>query len=74
MASEDVQDRDTQTRLAVVEVVHAEARERMDRFEARMDRLEAKVDRILFALFGAAIIILGAMGAGFWAVLAALAD
>ena len=58
---------DTNTRLAVVEAITQEHRR-------RLDRLESKVDRILFAIFGAAVIILGAMAAGFWAVLAALAN
>ena len=54
----------------MVEAVQAEADRRMNRFEARMDRLEAKMDRLLFALLGAAVVILGAMSAGFWAVIA----
>ena len=58
---------DNNTRLAVVEAITEEHRR-------RLDRLESKVDRILFAIFGAAVVILGAMAAGFWAVLAALAN
>ncbi len=57
-------------RIAVVEAVQTEANRRMNRFEAGMDRLEAKMDRLLFALLGAAVVILGAMSAGFWAVIA----
>lgn len=67
MASESTQGGDTQTRLAVVEAVQEEHRR-------RLDRLESKVDRILFAIFGATVVLLGAMTAGFWAVLAALAN
>ena len=58
---------DNNTRLAVVEAIIEEHRR-------RLDRLENKVDRILFAILGAAVVILGAMAAGFWAVLAALAN
>ena len=65
MASDNA--RDNNTRLAVVEAITEEHRR-------RLDRLESKVDRILFAIFGAAVVILGAMAAGFWAVLAALAN
>ncbi len=65
MASDSAQDNNT--RLAVVEAITEEHRR-------RLDRLESKVDRILFAIFGAAVVILGAMAAGFWAVLAALAN
>lgn len=65
MASDSAQDHNT--RLAVVEAITEEHRR-------RLDRLESKVDRILFAIFGAAVVILGAMAAGFWAVLAALAN
>ncbi len=58
---------DMPERVAVLEAMQAETRR-------RLDRLESKVDRLLFALFAAAIVILGAMSAGFWAVLAALAN
>ena len=70
---QDTQGKSTETRLTTVEVSQSAARDRMNRFEIRMDRLEAKVDRLLFALLGAAVVILGAMAAGFIAVLAALA-
>lgn len=65
MASDSAQDHNT--RLAVVEAITEEHRR-------RLDRLESKVDRILRAIFGAAVVILGTMVAGFWAVLAALAN
>ena len=47
---------------------------RMDRFEARMDCLEAKMDRLLYFIVGVTVVNVGAMAAGFWAVLAALAN
>ncbi|MXY47092.1 MAG: hypothetical protein F4Y44_08930 [Chloroflexi bacterium] len=52
--------------------------DRMDRQDNRMDRLEAKMDRLLYVFIGVGVTIvvtmLGAMAAGFWAVLAALAN
>lgn len=74
MAAENRQGRNMGERMVASEALHAEADRRINRFEVRMDRLEAKVDRLLFALLGAAVVILGAMAAGFIAVLAALAN
>ena len=74
MATDNSQGKNMGERMTASEVMHAEADRRMNRFEIRMDRLEAKVDRLLFALLGAAVVILGAMAAGFIAVLAALAN
>ena len=71
MAVNDAQPRDdVETRLAVVETI-------LNEHGRRLDRLEAKMDRLLYVFIGVGVTIvvtmLGAMAAGFWAVLAALA-
>ena len=71
MAVNNTQPRgEVETRLAVVETI-------LNEHGRRLDRLEAKMDRLLYVFIGVGVTIvvtmLGAMAAGFWAVLAALA-
>ena len=71
MAVNNTQPRDdVETWLAVVEAI-------LNEHGRRLDRLEAKMDRLLYVFIGVGVTIvvtmLGAMAAGFWAVLAALA-
>ena len=48
----------------------SEADRRSACFNATMDRLEMKLDRLLYAVIGMVVVLLGAMTAGFWAVIA----
>ena len=61
---------DVSERLTTLEAIQAEADRRSACFNAKMDRMEMKLDRLLYAVIGMVVVILGAMTAGFWAVIA----
>ena len=61
---------DVSERPTTLEAIQAEADRRNACFNAKMDRMEMKLDSLLYAVIGMVVVILGAMTAGFWAVIA----